>query len=123
MECAEQWLGLRGEAEPREVHWHRREYIEDAFGLPAQLHLGTFPASAWRGPFLHLLREHPNKGIEFILKFMNHAVAAYADPEMLRGFIEPPFEITLRFPDGSRHRQWANGRLWVDFAVPASVRM
>lgn len=112
IECAETWLKYEPDSHDP---WRGREQIEEAFGLPARLNFGAYPASAWRGPFLSLLRTNPELGVKFVLDFLNRAVSDYANPEKLRGFIEPPVEIALRFPDGSTHKQWANDRLWCLF--------
>src|SRR5262249_30201283 len=37
----------------------------------------------------------------------------YAHPRVRSEYVEPPFELTLTFTDGTSKTQWCNGRLWV----------
>jgi hypothetical protein len=86
--------------------------IEALFGIRDSAHSGYFPASAFRGPFLQLLRHHHRKGLAFILAMLNHSTDRYAHPRAQEKIVEPPFEITLTFTDGAARTQWANDRLW-----------
>lgn len=70
-----------------------------------------FPASAYHGPFLSLLRYHPTKGIDFAIEVLNHSAEWYAHPRVSEN-VDPPFEIELIFVDGTSQRQWCNARLW-----------
>jgi hypothetical protein len=85
--------------------------IETFFGIKGG-HLRFFPASAYQGPFLSLLRYHPSIGVDFITKVFNHSADWYAHPRMQEEYIEPPFEITLTFADKTSRSQWCNARLW-----------
>lgn len=85
--------------------------LEPVFGIKPQRSFDFFPASAYRGPFLSLLRYHPQQGLNFIIDVFNHSAEWYAHPRVPSD-IEPPFEITLTFPDGTIRKQWCNARLW-----------
>lgn len=85
--------------------------LETLFGIKEGRGHDFFPASAYRGPFLPLLRFHPRKGLAFIIKVFNHSADWYAHPRVEQR-IEPPFEIDLTFADGSSRKQWCNPRLW-----------
>lgn len=81
------------------------------FGIKESPNRDYFPASAYRGPLLPLLRNHPAKGMDFVIAVLNHSVEWYAHPRVSEN-IEPPFEIELIFTDGISRRQWCNARLW-----------
>ncbi len=85
--------------------------LETLFGIK-QSGLDFFPASAYRGPFLPLLRHHPREGIAFIIEVFNHSADWYAHPRVRSEYVEPPFEMTLIFADGTSRTQWCNPRLW-----------
>ena len=94
----------------------RRSYcdphgFEILFGLKEHLAHKFFPASAYRGPWIHLLKYHKRKGLEFFVTIFNHSADWYAHPR-ISGRLEPPFETELVFPDGSSQIQWSNSQLW-----------
>jgi tRNA A37 threonylcarbamoyladenosine biosynthesis protein TsaE len=92
--------------------FHGAGEIEVLFGIHANRDFGHFPASAYRGPFLPLLRHHPKLGIDFIVEVFNHSANWYAHPRLNVEFVEAPTETRLTFADGSLHTQWCNERLW-----------
>jgi conflict system STAND superfamily ATPase len=81
------------------------------FGIKNGLRHGSHPASALRGPWMHLLRYHPRKALDFIINVFNHSADWYAHPR-LPDRLEPPWELEITFADGSTRKQWANARLW-----------
>ena len=85
--------------------------LEPLFGLKRRWHHKCFPPSAYRGPWLPLLRHHPNKTLTFFIGVFNHSVDWYAHPR-IPDRVESPFEIELAFADGTLQRQWASSRLW-----------
>jgi hypothetical protein len=85
--------------------------LEPVFGIKPKGNLNLFPPSAYRGPFLSLLRYHPRHGLDLIIDIFNHSAEWYAHPRVA-SYIEPPFEITLTFPDGTVQKQWCNAQLW-----------
>jgi hypothetical protein len=85
--------------------------LETLFGLRRGLHHDYFPASAYHGPFLALLRNHPRKGMDFIIRIFSHSADWYAHPRVSER-LEPPFEIEFKFSDGTAGKQWCNPRLW-----------
>jgi hypothetical protein len=88
--------------------------LEPRFGIKFGRSRNFFPASAYRGPFLPLLRFHPRQGLDFMIHVFNYSADWYAHrrlrPEYLD--IEPPLDITLTFEDGASRTQWCNDRLW-----------
>ena len=86
--------------------------LEPLFGIKSDMSFGFFPASAYRSLFLPLLRHHPREGLAFIIEVFNHSAEWYAHPRVRSDSVEPPFEITLTFADGTSRKQWCNGRLW-----------
>ena len=88
--------GYRGSAE-----------IDTMFGMSDRTHLDYFPASAWRGPFLPLLKNHPSDGLDLEFAMFNHSADWYANPRRPLE-IEPVHEMALTLPDGTTRRQWCN---------------
>lgn len=86
--------------------------LETLFGIRGGRSHDFFPPSAYRGPFLPLLRHHPRQGLAFIIAVFNHSAEWYAHPRVHSEYVEPPFEMTLTFPDGTSRTQWCNARLW-----------
>ena len=86
--------------------------LETLFGIKHARSNDFFPASAYQGPFLPFLRHHPCEGLDFTIEIFNHSADWYARPRMEYDNIEPPFEITLTFADGTSRTQWCNPRLW-----------
>lgn len=114
--CAERWLGIDGlEPEDRDNRYGRPHESEVMFGLPKRLHFETFPASAWRGPFLALLHAHPRVGVELVLRFVNRAIAAYAEPENHFRFGPPPPQVSIAVGTTGPVRQFAEGGFWLMF--------
>jgi hypothetical protein len=85
--------------------------VELNFGLKENLHHGHFPASAYRGPWLPLLRYHSERGIDLFVSVFNHSAEWYAHPR-IHDRLEPAFQITLTLADGTTQQEWVNGRLW-----------
>ena len=89
--------------------------IEPEFGLTAYLCLEFFPASAIRGPFLHLLRHHPKVGVQLVLDLVNHSGHWYGERKWPGFGLEPAWPITISVPGHGEVNQWANGRLWASY--------
>ncbi|MBI5245020.1 MAG: hypothetical protein HY922_15250 [Elusimicrobia bacterium] len=101
------------ESDIRRDRWGGSSHeLEPLFGIKENRSHDYFPASAYRGPFLPLLRYHSREGIAFVIDVHNHSADWYAHPRTGTGLIESPFEITLTFADGSSRKQWCNPRLW-----------
>ena len=99
------------EADLQQHSYYDPHNLEISFGLKKHLAHKFFPASAYRGPWIHLLKYNTRKGLEFFVRIFNHSADWYAHPRV-SGRLEPPFEIELVFPDGSSQIQWGNSRLW-----------
>ena len=89
--------------------------IEDAFGLRRGSATHLYPGSAVQGPFLPLLRWHPEIGFPLVLNLCNRAAEWYSERQSVANHIEPPFELTLSVPDRGDVQQWANDRLWMAY--------
>ena len=85
--------------------------LKPLFGIKSTVSSGP-SASAYRGPFLPLLRYHPRKGLAFIIEVFNYSAEWYAHPRVQSESDEPPFEMTLTFADGTSRTQWCDGQLW-----------
>ena len=88
---------------------YQRLDVDEFFGM--QGHRDFYPPSAFRGPFLPLLRQHFRKGVDFIIEFVNHAGEAYSKPPE-HDRLEPAWEVEVVLPDGTIRKQWHNPRLW-----------
>mgnify|MGYP000343437804 CR=1 FL=1 len=85
--------------------------LETHFGIKEGVRSDFFPASAYRGPWIPLLRYHPRKGLDFFINVFNHSADWYAHPRV-HDPLEPAWEIHLTFADGTARKQWGNPRLW-----------
>ena len=79
------------------------------FGLKSLL--DHHETSAIQGPWLHLLRYHPVKGLALLRDVFNHSANVYAETRGTHA-LEPAEEIQLTFPDGEVKTHWGNQRLW-----------
>ena len=98
--------------------------MNDAFGLGFRLSTDDYPASAYHGPFFKFLSHHPQRGLDFILKFANRACEAYAHPSNRKRGLNSPARVAIRLTDGKTNMQFGNGRLWElyrDFTVGPDV--
>lgn len=77
--------------------------------------------SAFRGPWLVLLREQPDHGIDFILDVINHSADWYSRPRVTFEYASPPDEVVLTFADGTTRKQWSDERLWQAYRGTAVV--
>ena len=85
------------------------------FGLRHDTVTGLFPPSAMQGPFLWLLKQHPEIGIGLVLDLANHAADWYGERRGGSGALEPAFRTTLTVPGYGKVEQWANERLWLAY--------
>ncbi len=85
--------------------------IETHFGIKEGLRHDFFPASAFHGPWISLLRYHPRQALDFFIKVFNHSADWYAHPRV-HDRLESAWEIELTFADGTTRKQWGNPRLW-----------
>ena len=96
-------------------HYGGLPNIEPEFGLPGFLSLEFFPASAIRGPFLTLLRHHPEVGVQLVLDLVNHAGRWYGERKWPAARLEPAMPIRISVPGNGDVEQWANSRLWESY--------
>ena len=85
--------------------------IDLYFGIKEGLRHDSFPPSAIRGPWAHLLRYHSAKALDFYIQVFNHSADWYVHPR-LHDRLEKAWEVELTFADGSTRKQWTNGRFW-----------
>lgn len=94
-----------------EPYGHSSTDVDLYFGIKEHLRHDFFPASAFRGPWIHLLTHHPRKGLDFLIQVFNHSAEWYAHPR-LPDPLEPAWEVELTFANGTTRKQWVNPRLW-----------
>jgi hypothetical protein len=85
-----------------------RRLLTAAFGISSDTQQYYHPSSAFQTPILFLLRYHPRQALDFIIEFMNKAVANYAQSPRK----DELGEIYLYFNDGTTTRQFINAHLW-----------
>lgn len=98
--------------------------IDEFFGLHAH-RLEFFPSSGAKGPFQHLLRFHPRKGLDFILRLFNMTAEKYAHsnldtPFRRRGAPDghralSAIQIDIQLNDQTSVKQYCSGRLWTPY--------
>ena len=88
---------------------------DHAFGLRHDAATELFPPSAMQGPFLWLLKQHPEIGVRLVLDLANHAADWYGKGKSGSGILEPAFRITLSVPGHGTAKQWANEHLWLAY--------
>ena len=89
-----------------------QELQELLFGIKPTMSYGFLPASACRGPFLTLLRHHRREGLGFIIEVFNHSAEWYAQRIVQSEYVEPLFDITLTFTDGTSRKQCGDPEFW-----------
>ena len=68
-----------------------------------------------------MLQFDPQRGIDFIIRFINRCCDAFAHPDNEVEFVEPPFTVKFKLPDGSYSEQYANDRLWAAYRAASVV--
>jgi hypothetical protein len=86
--------------------------VAECFGIRKGGISDYFPASALQGPFLALLRHHPQKAVAFIIELLNHAGDWYGNQRGRGHDLEPAVRVTLEVPWEGPSEQWLNGRLF-----------
>ncbi|UEC42914.1 MAG: AAA family ATPase [Methanothrix sp.] len=110
------WIDAPEPKDKKDCDFYGGRDIESIFGLREHLDFDFFPASAYHGPFIFLLRYHPKIGLKFIVRLLNHCSNCYADREISREFVEfveYPFKVTFQLADGTNAEQWCSDRLWL----------
>lgn len=111
IEACRSFFLLREDDEEDDRYRGYRLELEHIFGLDSVTHQAFFPASAYHGPYLPLLRWHRQKGLEFVLEIVKHCCDSYvADRPGDR--LEPTVEVTLTSPDGVAVKHHANHRFY-----------
>lgn len=109
-EYVEKLAWLYWVAQPRDdedYYGYRIHDIEREFGLSSFCEHHYHPESAYQTPVYYMLRCHPVKTIDFLIKLINHSVEIYAKSE--RGkYVE---DIVLLI-DGTEYKQHIDCLLW-----------
>lgn len=96
----------------RTRHHYSAIEVSQCFGIREVGVSDFFPASAFQGPFLTLLKHHPRKAVDFIIELLNHAGEWYGEQRWPGHDLEPAIRITIQMPSGEAVEQWVNGRLF-----------
>ncbi len=102
-----QSYGLRTERARRHPP---RSYGDRSCGLTTR-NMDFSPPSAFRGPFLELLREHPELGQAFIRRLINEATRRWAGQPEGEIVLDQSFDVTLHL-DGAEISQVADQGWW-----------
>ena len=104
---------LCSEADLQQEWRHGRPLGQELlFGIKPTMSYGFLPASACRGPFLTLLRHHRREGLSLIIAVFNHSAEWYAQRIVQSEYVEPHFDITLTFTDGTSRNQRCDSEFW-----------
>ena len=98
---------------------------DEYFGLKGHRPGIDFPPSGLKGPFQHLLRYHPKKGLDFIIRLLNTTAEKYAISDLdtpekyssLPEFVVPSDveQVEVRLNDGTVIKQYCSERLWLGY--------
>jgi hypothetical protein len=108
---AAEYLEMPEEDLRNDRYHHYSTDIDVHFGIRSDTHHDFFPASAFRGPWIPLLRHHTRVGLDFYYELFNRSIDWYIHPRLPRS-LEEAWEIELTFANGTVQKQWANARLW-----------
>lgn len=121
-----EWI-IGEEKENEYPFYSEHKDVEECFGIH-QYKSGTdfFPASGIKGPFQFLLRYHPRKGLDFILKLLNIAAEKYVASDLdtekyevkwLAGFIGQSklADVEIYLNDGTIVKQYCSYRMWAGY--------
>jgi hypothetical protein len=85
---------LASEKRPRNGFASFSMGVERYFGIKDARSHGCFPASAFRGPWINLLRYHPRQTLDFFIRVFNHCADWYARPRF-NDPLEPAWRSNL----------------------------
>jgi hypothetical protein len=98
--------------------------IDEFFGLHRYKY-EFFPSSGAKGPFQPLLRFHPRKGLDFILRLLNITAEKYAHSNLDTPFrrrdspaghrVLSAAQIEIQLNDQTSVKQYCSGRLWTPY--------
>jgi len=83
------------------------------FGIRERSSTDYFPASAYQGPFLSLLHNHPEDAVQYIIDLLNHSAQWYGEEKWPGEPLEPLKKIAIDVPNHGPIEQWANSRLYL----------
>jgi hypothetical protein len=125
-----EWLIDESEDDEEESWGSRSLDVAEFFGLHSYKY-EFFPSSGAKGPFQYLLRYHPRKGLDFILRLLNITAEKYAHsnldtPSRRRRIpderrIPSAEQIDIRLNDQTTVKQYFSGRLWTAYRGYANV--
>ena len=71
-----------------------------------------------------LLQNHPQKGVDFIVRLMNHASTWYGEQKWPGDRLEPAIQVRMQIPGEGDVTQWAEQSIMVSLSkhVGRSVR-
>ena len=121
-----QWVIDNSKNNEDEYGYYYRD-TEEYFGLyQHRSGCNFFPPSGARGPFRCLLRYHPRKGLDFIIKLLNITAEKYANSgldspkinssisfDVFRSEIK---QVEINLNDGTPIKQYCSQRLWSGYS-------
>lgn len=97
----DEWSGYRSSME-----------IDATFGLDDSYEHRMYPVSAYQGPFIFLLRNHPDKAMRFITDLVDDATEFFGLQKYAMDYVSGPGKVNMRLRDGTVREIWCNDRLW-----------
>ena len=101
------WLFWLRDEKPNDIFNYAIDEVEKAFGVDKDH--DYYPTSAHKTFIFQLLRNHPNKAVDFIIDFFNHVTECYNNSE----FSDECFNMTLSLPNDEKIQQICSQRLWL----------
>jgi hypothetical protein len=93
--------------------------VKKSFGLTSKYDLDDFPESAWQTPTLRLLKHHPAKTLNWLLRLFNYATQKYRESDYSDN--DDCAEIELGLNDGKKVVQQGNLVLYLMFRGTGKV--
>lgn len=98
--------------DPFSPRFYDRDSIERDFGLKNSTNHDYYPTSALWTPAFMLLQHVPNKGIPFVIKFINEITGNFEASERNQEYMET-YQVILKLQDGTEVTQICSHRLWM----------
>ncbi len=121
-----EWI-INETKEDKHLFYRGHKDVEECFGIH-KYGSGSdfFPASGLKGPFRCLLRYHPRKGLDFILKLLNITAEKYAVSGLDTAKDEVAWlsaltvqseleKVEIHLNDGTTVKQYCSGRMWAGY--------
>lgn len=120
-----EWM-IKDKEKNKNPFFFRHKEVEESFGLEEYGSASNFfPASGLKGPFRHLLRFHPRRGLDFIIELFNLTAEKYGNSDLDSPERYSPLpidtssigvgKVRIKLNDGGTIEQYCSSRLWLGY--------